>query len=226
MSNQRQLALTWLLYADDHGDRLAPNGYGSAETLQGQRLWVVGDTHLDKPSFTNLSYLLDRDYAAFASYLSAPEIYKCPSDRGTVEINGRELAHRRSYSLNSYFGWSQPPVNLNSSLHWTFQKTSDFAALEPSRLFTFLDVSPGNICHSAFVVHLGQLTGLFYHLPSAEHGGSGVLTFADGRVEGHRWVDPATVHTSREKWIPNHYTLYLPGNADLEWLKSHASALK
>src|SRR5688572_24289313 len=42
MNNQRQLAITWNLYADDHNDHLAPNGYGTPAELDGNKLWVVG----------------------------------------------------------------------------------------------------------------------------------------------------------------------------------------
>lgn len=70
INNLRQLAITWEVYADDHGDRVAPNGYGTPETLAGSRLWVVGDTHRNPPSFTNESYLLDPRYAAFAGHPS------------------------------------------------------------------------------------------------------------------------------------------------------------
>jgi prepilin-type N-terminal cleavage/methylation domain-containing protein/prepilin-type processing-associated H-X9-DG protein len=226
VSNQRQLALTWLLYADDHEDKVAPNGYGSADSLDGERLWVVGNSHLDPSAFTNVAYLVDERYAAFAPYLRTPEIYKCPSDRGKVEIGDEDHPHLRSYALNSYFGWEQPAQSLNSSRYWTFRKTAEMAPFDVSRLMVFLDVAPGNICHSAFVIHLGGLEGLAYHLPSAEHRGSGVISFADGHVETRRWTDAETVWNARQKWIPNHWTLYLRNNPDLEWLKQRASALK
>ena len=227
VSNQRQLALTWQLYADDNNDRLAPNGNGSAETLNGNRLWVVGDTHLNPPAFTNLDYLVDRKYAAFADYLKAAAIYKCPSDRSTVDLGGKSYPRLRSYSLNGHMNWEQPPGFIYlSTRYWTFEKASDLAVGRPADLLTFLDVAPGNLCLSAFVIHLGGFPGLYYHLPSVQHGQRGVVTFADGHVEGHRWTDPTTTRLARERWIPDHISLQFPGNPDLEWLKNRASALK
>jgi len=220
LSNQRQLVLAWLLYADDQNDRLTPNGYGSAATLEGNKLWVVGDTHLDPPSFTNLDYLLNPDLAAFAPYLRAPTIYKCPSDRSTIDIGGRSSPKTRSYSMNSYFAWTLPGASFNSASRWTFYRTSEISVADPSRLFVFLDVGPASICHSAFVVIMGD-TGWFYHLPSAEHAGSGVLAFADGHAESHRWLDRQTVTASRNDGA-NHFRFF-PGNADLIWLQDRAS---
>jgi prepilin-type N-terminal cleavage/methylation domain-containing protein/prepilin-type processing-associated H-X9-DG protein len=227
VSNQRQLGLTWHLYADDNDDHLAPNGHGSDQTLNGTRLWVVGDTHLDPSAYTNLDYLRDRKFAAFADYLGTPAIYKCPSDRSTVDIGGQSYPKTRSYSLNGYMNWEQPAeFGYLSTRYWTFQKGSDLSAGTPAELLTFVDVAPGNICLSAFVIAFSGLPGLYYHLPSVSHDRSGVVTFADGHVEGHRWTDPTTTQLARERWIPNHLTLQFPGNPDLEWIQKRASVLK
>jgi prepilin-type N-terminal cleavage/methylation domain-containing protein len=226
LNNVRQLSLTWQLYADDHNGAMPPNGYGAADTLEGRTLWVVGDTHLDPPSFTNVDYLLNPKFAAFAPYLRGAGIYKCPSDRSTIEIGGEKHPKLRSYSLNSFLGWSVPEATLNSGAYWNFQKTSEIGVADPSKLLQFLDVAPGNICHSAFVVHLGGLTGLFYHLPSAQHRNSGVVSAVDGHVEPRRWQEGITSEIAREEYLPNHWTLYLQGNRDLEWLKERASVLR
>ena len=224
MGNLRQLAITMALYASDNQDRLPNNGYGCAATLQGHRLWVVGDEHINPPSFTNLAYLVDPKFALFASYLPDPKIYKCPSDHGKAPIHGRWYPHTRSYALNSYIAWVWPPATWDSPRYVWFRKTSDFARASPAHIFTFIDTSPGNICHSAFVVYLGTtLKGLFYHLPSCQHSGAGTVAFADGHVEVHRWRDPWTQQMSRTNWLPNHLTLYSRGNPDLQWLRDHAS---
>lgn len=229
INNLRQLAITWEVYADDHGDRVAPNGYGTPETLAGSRLWVVGDTHRNPPSFTNESYLLDPRYAAFAGYLQSAAVYKCPSDRITIEIDERASPKTRSYALNGYLGWQSP--NIESSFlslkHQLYLKTSDLGAGSPSSLLQFVDTAPGNVCHSAFVVAIDHgLTGLYYHLPSAQHRGRGNLSYADGHVETHRWRDPTTTALAKERWIPDHVSLQFPSNPDLAWLQERASQPK
>ena len=67
-------------------------------------------------------------------------------------------------------------------------------------------------------------TGLFYHLPSSQHGGSGNVAFADGHVESHRWRSPDTVAASLADGA-NHFR-YFPGNPDLKWLQEHATIAK
>ncbi|MBL9127250.1 MAG: DUF1559 domain-containing protein [Verrucomicrobiales bacterium] len=229
INNLRQLSVTWEVYADDHGERLPVNGYGTPETLGPHRLWVVGDTHRNPPSFTNESYLLDPKHAGFAGYLQSASVYKCPSDRVTIEIDARAFPKTRSYSLNGYLGWQAP--NFQSSFlspnHQLFLKSGDLGAASPANLFQFVDTAPGNICHSAFVVAIDPgLKGLYYHLPSAQHGRRGNLTFVDGHVETHRWKDKETTELARERWIPDHLTLQYPGNADLAWLQERASQPK
>src|SRR5262245_30705557 len=66
INNQKQLALTWTLYADDNKEQLVPNGYGIPETLGTTKLWVLGATHQQPQAFTNLDYLMNPNYAAFA----------------------------------------------------------------------------------------------------------------------------------------------------------------
>jgi prepilin-type N-terminal cleavage/methylation domain-containing protein/prepilin-type processing-associated H-X9-DG protein len=228
-NNLRQLAITWQLYADDHEDRLVPNGAGSAADLEGRRLWVVGNTHQDVPAFTNREYLLNPKYAAFADYLKTAEIYKCPSDHLKVPIGGKEHPTTRSYALNGYLAWeeAQTQASLLSPNFYVFQKGSELSAGSPSSILQFVDTAPGNICHSAFVIYLDHgLDGLYYHLPSVQHGGGGTASFADGHVDFHEWRDPDTTKTARDKWIPNHFTIQVPRNQDLRWLKERASSPK
>ncbi len=225
LNNLRQLATAGMLYADEQNDALPPNGYGSANTLAGNRLWIVGDEHLDPRAFTNTDYILNPNLAAFAPYLPSVGVYKCPADRGSVIIDGQPHRRLRNYSLNSYVGWVDWLPSFNNAKYWTFQKAADLAISNTSETLLFLDVSPGNICYSAFVIRIGS-GGHFYHLPGTQHARSGTVSFADGHAATHRWVEPATAKEAEVPWIPNHWTLWLKGNRDLAWLMEHASVLK
>ena len=222
VNNQRQLVLTLQMYATDNLDSLPANGYASPTS--DVRLWVVGDGHWDPPFFTNLDLLLNPKRAQFADYLKTPAVYKCPSDHSTVALGGAKFPRVRSYSLNSYFNWEAGLINNNDPNYLTFLKQTDIAAASPAQIFSFLDVAPGYICHSAFVVT--EQSSLYYHLPSAQHDNSGVVAFADGHVEGHRWVEQQTVQKARTvEWITDHFD-FEPGNRDLQWLQEHATLRK
>ena len=222
MNNQKQLALTLQLYSGDHQERLPDNGYASPDS--DVKLWVVGDGHWDPPFFTNLDLLLDSKHAEYADYLKSAAVYKCPSDRSTVQLGGTPFPKVRSYALNGYMNWEAGNLSNINTNYWLFVKQTDVATTSPSDIFTFLDVAPGYICHSAFVVVEDSI--IYYHLPSAQHQGAGALTFADGHVESHRWVEPKTVHDAQTvQWISTHLN-FEPGNRDLKWLQEHASVQK
>jgi prepilin-type processing-associated H-X9-DG protein len=119
--------------------------------------------------------------------------------------------------------WANPGFTWNSGAHVTFRNTADLARGSPSQLLTFVEAAPGHVCLPAFVVGLGWLNGCFYHLPSAQHDPFGMVAFADGHVENHRWVEPETLALARTNWLPDHLSLWLYGNRDLLWLQQHAT---
>jgi prepilin-type N-terminal cleavage/methylation domain-containing protein/prepilin-type processing-associated H-X9-DG protein len=226
ISNLRQLSIAWYLYSSDNVGLLPANGYvidaGSAQ------LWVQGSEHIHPEFFTNLNCLLDSRQSLFAAYVQNPKVYKCPSDRSEPNIFGTVYKKTRSYSLNAYFGWQFPTDDeKTSSTAYTFLKTSDFAAFDSSQLYTFVDTAPLNLCYPAFVLFIGN-SGWLWHRPSVEHFGSGVLAFADGHVEAHRWRDAETVKAARDGGAGDgaHFTFVPPNNPDLVWLQEHATARK
>lgn len=224
INNQKQLALASFMYSDDNDDRIVSNGAATPQTLNGETLWVVGATHQEKEIYTNLDCLINGKYASFANYIKSPQVYKCPSDRELLNLNGLKVPRLRSYSMNGFFG--RVPVAWFDSLeHRYFTRTADLGAVSPADLFLFLDMNPESICHSAFIVHLGALSssGLFYHYPSVEHERSGVLTYADGHVQSHRWTNPGTLSSTN---LNDHLSHQTPDNVDLVWLKLHSTIRK
>ena len=85
ISNQRQLATTWLLYVTDNNDWIAANG-NSATPNTTTKFWIQGNFY-DPVQATNKSYLLDPRYALFANYLKTSQVYVCPADRPTVRVS-------------------------------------------------------------------------------------------------------------------------------------------
>lgn len=223
IGNTRQLLLAWNLYPTDNHEALVPNGFGTPSVMNGEKLWVLGDEHIHPTAFTNRAYLVDPALAAFGAYISTPDVYKCPSDRGMVELDGRLYPHVRSYALNSFLNWTTPEASWNSASYLTFRKTSELALASPSQVLAFVDTAPGHVCMPAFVIGLGWLDGCFFHLPSAQHNAIGTVSFADGHVETHRWTEPDTIDLARTNWLPNHLSIWMRGNRDLEWIKARAS---
>lgn len=227
INNLKQLTTTWFIYSGDHDEMLPLNGAGDGDADKDHKFWVLGDAHIDPTApdrpleaFTNKLFLIDPSYAAFASYLKTPALYKCPSDRGKVDFQNQMITKIRSYSLNSYMGWAVAPERYHLDTSTEFAKTSDLAQGSPQGLFLFLDGNPENLCMPAFVVTTYS-SEIFFHFPAVYHNGGSVVSFADGHLEHHRWTDPRTLTSSTVfHWGPS------PGNADLAWLRQRATVPK
>ncbi|MEY4917044.1 MAG: hypothetical protein RL616_957 [Verrucomicrobiota bacterium] len=229
VSNQKQLITAWTIYSGDNRERLALNGGDSAATSANAHLWAYGGNHGSADTLTNGLYLVGANYALFAPILPNVRIYKCPADRttwplwssfGTVKM----VEEIRSYSMNCYVGTAGfiTPVTINTSYR-TFQKTSQLSADGPANRFVFTDVNPANICTPAFGVDMTLATWI--HYPSGLHNRRGVLAFADGHVEVHRWLDSRTM----PKLISGSYIGHgdsAIGNPDLLWITERTTSKK
>jgi prepilin-type N-terminal cleavage/methylation domain-containing protein/prepilin-type processing-associated H-X9-DG protein len=229
LSNQRQLGIAWHLYTDDNSGTYVPNGYAlQAPAADVNLMWVMGTEHFRPDAFTNIDYLINPHYALFANYLRNPAIYRCPADRIPAPVGTGE-PRVRDYSLNGYFNWQYPLLSFDSKddpNYINFVKTSDSAPYDSSRLFTFTDTAPYSVCYGAFVVFMGGGNTFFWHRPTVEHTGSGVVSYADGHVEGHRWTSPTTPTDARNTSSDGDHFMIDAANTDLVWLQQHASVHK
>ena len=152
VNNQKQLLLTWTLYAVDNREYLVPNGGGQPRP-SGPYLWVLGDNHGYLPAFIDPQYLLNPRYALFAPYLQSAQTYKCPVDESIIRVSGTNAAKIRSYALNCYVGVPagslEEPFHMNADVR-VYIKSSDLAANAPGERFVFMDVNPANLCTPAF----------------------------------------------------------------------------
>lgn len=230
INNQKQLILTWAMYPGDHGERLVLNG-GEVTGPARPYTWVYGGNHGDADTLTNRNYLVAQDYALFAPYLRTVDPYKCPGDRSTWYVPGKGyVLMLRSYGMNCYMG--TPPINVQTPLFYPgnassalyvnyreYLKTSEITAAGPANRFVFIDVNPASICTPGFGVDMD--TDQWVHYPSTFHRNLGVLSYADGRVESRKWLDPRTrkgIPAGSSQYIPHNDAS--PGNQDLVWLRT------
>ncbi len=230
LSNQRQLAITWHVYADDNNGRLAGNGYAVKPLTNTVKLWAMGDEHINPDAFLNTNYLLSAEFALFADYLRTAAIYKCPADRSTITVGAQTGPRIRNYALNCYFNWESPASDSPvSPAFYSFTKMADLATVDTAQTYTFVDTAPLNICFSAFVIYEGSTT-YFWHRPTIEHENSGTLAFADGHTEAHRWREAETFKAARDGGVSDgghyNYLISAANNSDFKWLQDHASKRK
>ena len=227
INNQKQLAATWMMYAGDNSDLLVSNGetYPPSTT---DKLWVQGAFYYAEAN-TNSTYITDPKYALFGNYLQNTKLYLCPTDRNTVTVSGQTYPKLRSYSLNAYLGWLGPwdsrlgPVDSRSlPLYKIFKKHGELISPMPGGVFLFQDVNPNSICWPFFGVQMVQ--DYFFNFPNSSHNRGGVVSFADGHVDYHRWRDQRTITAYSADY--HLHQDYSPNNPDLAWLRERATVRK
>ncbi len=187
MSNQKQLTLAWMMYADDNQDRLVPNTSGSAS----KGGWVDGwlDFNAGNPDNTNTVFLAN---AKIGPYTKNVGIYKCPADIYDCVMRGNVRMPRvRSVSMNAYIGVAGDRGSYNSSPtagYFAYYKMSDIKRPPPVGLWVFVDEHPDSI-NDGWLVN-GLPAGLGWtDLPASSHSGACGIGFADGHGEIKKWKD-------------------------------------
>lgn len=221
LNNHRQLVLGWKMYADDFGDRLAPN------VNWGQWLphtnWVAGHLYNDDER-ANTDLLVNHERSLLAPYLPNAKIYKCPSDKS-------ELA--RSVSMNNrmnpvFYGADSDRAVLGGygTNYMIYRRLSQMR--NPSKLFVTIDEPSDSINDGYFAVDLsntgdfggGGMPNPYWWVDSAGwyHNKGGLLSFADGHAEHKKWLESSTLARG-----PRHTS---PNDRDLAWLQERTAELK
>ena len=213
LNNLRQFQATMVLYAADNNDFVVWNW------AYLRRSWVYSRDYfveLKEPrGCTNIQWLIDPQYAAYADYIRAPSVYKCPGDSTTVVIGGRRHAWVRSYGAT---------FRQRKMADFDRVFRPDRALQSPSMMIIFGDVHPGYLIG---LHYLWARPDLFAGFPAYWHNGAGALAFADGHVELHRWLDARTRRPLVERLAfdstGTSITIPSPGNPDARWLYDRAS---
>jgi prepilin-type processing-associated H-X9-DG protein len=138
----------------------------------------------------------------------------------------------RSFSLNLYAGGFAGTSGglFSATTYRLFLKTTDFSAPGPANTFLFIDMRPESINLGNFFTDMsgyypnntpeyqfsGDWPGIFHNFGAS-------VSFADGRAEIHRWVDPRTAPMFSGSTSG---TVASPRNADIGWLQAHATSRK
>lgn len=225
LSNMKQLALAWIMYADDNGGNLVWNDL----TATGSG-WVRGilDYNGANTDNTNTLFLTDPQYAKLAPYSAKTAgIYKCPSDKSTVIIKGVRYPRVRSISMsqamNSRDDWSS---FLTKAKYTVFRKLTDLDKMGAARAYLMIDEHPDSLNFGDFAVAMndGIPDARIYMIdvPASNHNGAGGLSFADGHAEIHKWLDPRTKTPVTGNYMASSVQP-TPGNVDMRYLSDHST---
>jgi prepilin-type N-terminal cleavage/methylation domain-containing protein len=118
---------------------------------------------------------------------------------------------------------------LDFSGYNVFYKLGDMLNPGPSRTFVFLDERPETLSESVFFLSMNGYpdqpsASSFFDYPAQYHNRVGSLSFADGRTELKKWLDPRTTPAPLTA-TGSGYSAGVPslGNQDLLWLQERCT---
>jgi len=202
-NNLKQLQLCWLLYSDDHEQRMPPNTPFIASARQSlaatTNSWVTGNAWTDVTDS-------GLEHGVLFRYARNCGIYHCPADKSTVRDQGR-IPRNRSVSLSCYMNMASDPRDEYFPICW--HKVTAIRNPAPAAALTFIDEHEKSIQQGAFGVNspspytfFGTALWSWLSFPATRHGDAATVSFADGHAELWRWREPNTLRISgRSDWL-------------------------
>jgi prepilin-type N-terminal cleavage/methylation domain-containing protein/prepilin-type processing-associated H-X9-DG protein len=221
LSNQKQMATAWMMYAGDNADRIC--GMGDESKMDWRvrpDYFAIALNNIPYPAATS-----DQDanqkydeagfkYAALGGYAPNAGIMHCPGDsRFTLNVNFAYTSYTGCWGLNgngatTAAGYPSDQVKtgaLSKSTEikhpsdrfiWTEEndvRTETANGHNVGETLGAWDIADVNWMSSGSVPNWPAVGVTWYDGPAVFHGSSGTYSFTDGHVENRRWIDNATI---------------------------------
>lgn len=201
LSNLKQLGLSWILYADDNGDKLVGSEAGRHDSYPSVwvgRTWASGWASGNLlPAEEQIQGIKDGD---LWPYVDEVKLYKCP-----CSFRGELLTYAMMLSVNGRSLQGSPVFKTRSSIP------------RPSERLILVDNGFSN--PGAFSVNYERKA--WFEMPHCRHSDGQTFAYADGHSDYHRWRAAETVkkgHENLRTW-PGQWTPETEeGFNDLRWL--------
>ena len=199
LSNQKQLALAWVMYTTDNQEKLV--NFLESLNAKNEVPWRY-DPPPTPPVFPagtsaedQIRLTLEAGYrqGALFSYAPSSGILHCPGDKRT--------------SLKAGSGYTYPSISAIGTLNGEqmvmddrtgFYKTTDLVSASERFVWVEEDDPRGDNLGSWEMAQKGTVSDGFkgsklIDSPAAFHGDSSSFNWADGHASMHKWRDPATL---------------------------------
>jgi prepilin-type N-terminal cleavage/methylation domain-containing protein/prepilin-type processing-associated H-X9-DG protein len=186
LSNVKQLALAWIMYADENDDVLVNGAIGYSNTTpswgnhKNEIAWVDGLA----PRGDEEAQRLEIEEGALWPYVKSHGLYKCPTGR-----RGEALTYAIMFSMNAV---NHTPTQGVRGAH--IKKRTDIYSPAPAHRLVFID--EGWMTADAFAVQYDSEN--WWDDPPVRHGDGTVVSFADGHSEHWKWKGIDTIKRARD----------------------------
>jgi prepilin-type N-terminal cleavage/methylation domain-containing protein len=245
INNQKQLALAWLMYANDNNDYCVGNNWNDEKGHVARENWLSGWLNAGGATAdnTNTDLLINPTYATLGDYTRLAKLYLCPASLVLAPVPGSSAPQPlcRSVSMNSWVGYvCAPSTNAGTGGSMKiFRKVSSITAgISPVDLFVFVEERGESIDDGNFETQIGD--NIIPNWATDYHNDAATFGFADGHADTHRWRVGASWSNPSDatgpkmgmlqpqesivpaKWGPSPA---ISGNSlgDYDWLAAHAT---
>jgi prepilin-type N-terminal cleavage/methylation domain-containing protein len=243
-SNEKQLTLAWLTYANDNHDDLVPNRAAHGQPASFGEIpltdpnlqpggslaqWCPGNLQQQACA---LHYPLWIEAGLLYSYVANINVYRCPADHSVVPRGGLsayQTPSQRTYSMNAWVQTMDHSGNdtgvswLNIPGYTVYTKLFTMLRPGPSLTWVFIEEAPLSIDDGFFAVD-PQTPTLWYNSPACLHGQLSEMSYADGHVETRLWTDGNMINELNPQVPPAENVPASPNSSDLAWLISRSTA--
>jgi prepilin-type N-terminal cleavage/methylation domain-containing protein len=218
LNNQKQIAVVWVMYADDHGDVMLPisnppdnyngGGYYPATVMP------VGTA----PDVAERLTLAEMGKSPLAKYAKNMAVFHCPWDMRYKNL--------KVGASGTGFGWSYGSyarADGMNGLSWAgqvaYKKLGQVR--ESSKAMIFIEeADPRGYNNGTWVMESGGWVDPF----AIFHGTISTFSFADGHAEHHKWRDSGTIKAATDS-AKGQSSFYWSGgnknNVDFVWAWDH-----
>ncbi len=204
LNNLKQLALAWIMYADENDDRIvngeaagSSNGMASTPSSgihKGEKWWVGGDCaggYMAGDQLAMETQILAIKNGALYPYTKKETLYRCPTGvRGemrTYSIGDSMNGLRRDGTYSGNVG-----ARVGKTVLWIKNRT-ELVSPGPAYRLVFLD--EGRITPDSYATH--YLNQRWWDPPFVRHGDGTNVAFADGHSAYWKYKGRKTLETGK-----------------------------
>jgi prepilin-type N-terminal cleavage/methylation domain-containing protein/prepilin-type processing-associated H-X9-DG protein len=241
MSNHRQLAYGWRMYAEDShdelvyasGDAVGPGAIASNRT--NEYAWTLSQMDFDPNNRYNWDITIDIQVRPLWPHIRNAGVYKCPADHSYVTVSGVVKPRVRTMAMNFFLrGFAGGPDGSASAARChIYHRLSDLTgglSPGPAKTFVFLDEREDCVNWGNFMTQMDGYPnnpGAYNYnedIPGMYHNRGCGFSFADGHSEMKKWLDGRTMPAMHYQtaWYFG-VQIACPRNPDVAWLQDHTT---
>jgi prepilin-type N-terminal cleavage/methylation domain-containing protein len=245
MSNMRQMALGWRMYAQDNGEFIvlasAGNPDGFANDPLSKYAWTQQFEDFSDNAY-NYNPSVDITVGPLYPYISSYMVYRCPADTSVINHHTGsgivQLPRVRTISMNLFLG-GFGGHGFGGNFPWgdlypVYMKTTDLTPAQspgPSDTWVFVDERQDCINYGNYGTMMAgdmpsepALYEFYQDMPGMYHNRSAGFAFADGHGAIQHWLDSRTTppYTAPGTGGPAANPLVVARDVDVRWLQLHA----